>query len=121
MAKRTTKKTAARVGSVALYGTSRTGWGLIARTIDGRMFGDGEPKATRSATAALWLGLDALQDMTGARAGSVSITLDTDRGPVEATVEVTTRAYFGDLVFKPGTLHAIDAAAIIAAAEKEAR
>jgi len=126
MAKRAATKAGA-VGSVALYGTHAIGFGYIARTTDGRMFGDGEPMPHRSATDALWLGVTALEATGPKRGGVVTVHQDVGGVPLVAEVKLGgARPYFGDLVFKTGsdyapTAYVIDAAAIIAASEKEAR
>lgn len=54
-------KTATIAAEIALYGTTRTGSGYIARAADGRMFGDGETRPGRSFTEAVWIAVERLR------------------------------------------------------------
>lgn len=110
------KRGAAVVAEVAIYGTTRVGHGFIARTADGRTFGNGDPVATRSATAALWLGMDEVAK-AGVDRGLVSVHIDVNGAPLVATLRVTDRPWFGSLTWSAGTFVEIPAEAIHRAAE----
>lgn len=87
------------VGAVAIYGTHRCGHGWIADAGKGRMFGNSEPRAERSATEALWLGCEALH-AAGITSGRIAVTIDTDVGSMIAITDVARPGYFGALDWK---------------------
>lgn len=106
------------VAEVAIFGTSRVGHGFIVSFPDGRMVGNGEPSPNRSATAALWLGLEAVEAgiVKAQRLGVVRVTIDTADGrPLEATVPVGRRPWFGDLSWTAGRVFVLDVESITAA------
>lgn len=56
-----TRKNAELVGEICLYGTSAIGIGWLARGKETGLLGNGEPKAERAATEAVWQAADALR------------------------------------------------------------
>ena len=110
--------------SIALYGTRTAGFGFIASTADGRMFGDGEPRKAWTATTALWLALDTL-DAVGAKMGAmVAVHQDVQGIPMVATFKLAgALPYYGDLKFTTGspvapTGYVVSAQDIIRASEQ---
>ena len=114
--KTTTKKSGA---SVCIYGTSRIGSGYIASTADGRMFGDGTPRASRTATSALWLACDELR-AAGVK-GLVAVHIDAACGPMVALTDVSRPESFGRLDWKAAPVYVISEQAVRAAAGEEVR
>lgn len=103
---------------ICLYGTQAVGAGWLARTADGRMFGDGEPNIRRNMTSAVWLACDEL------RAAGVSglVRIFEPTGQMVSTVALDGlkhRAipYFGDLKWEAAPVYTISAEALIAASE----
>jgi hypothetical protein len=117
MARKQTKSTSNPVvGEICLYGAQHCGHGYIAQTANGRMFGDGEPVAMRSATAAMWIGLESLRS-----AGCVgNVNVFAPGGRLMAVVNNRGAfPFFGNLEWQPASVLVISAADIIAAAEKQ--
>jgi hypothetical protein len=114
------------VAEISLYGVAACGYGTIVRLADGRMIGTGEPVKNHTATSAIWLALDDIEQAHAARSlkGAVAIVhYDFPRGPKMATVPMVGIApSFGDLKWTNGSVYEISAEAIIAAsaAQKEA-
>lgn len=107
-------------GEICLYGNRETGAGWIARSADGRMAGDGEPRSGRSFTAALWLAADSLKMLIRV----LSPRTHTWAWVYEAGGERRARIslmealpYFGALEWEPAHVFVIDSASIEAAAE----
>jgi len=101
-------------GEVGLFGTTAVGFGFIARSADGQWFGDGEPVAGRSATAAMWLGLG---EMPAPARAVFLVHFDFQAGPMVATVGCGGPwPSFGDLVWESGPVHVISSEALLAAA-----
>ena len=121
MAKQT-KAAQAVVGEVCLYGTAKVGHGYIARrAVTGTMLSL-EISEERSATGALWLGLQAVVG-GGERIGRVNIHIDTAAGvPLMAVVDLAKPfPYFGDLKWTGAPVYVIEAEAIERAAAAEDR
>lgn len=107
MARKTSPKSSQVVGSIHIYGASHCGFGFIAcKRVEGQkdeMFGDGEPKAGRSATDALWLGGMDL-NKAGVRKGDVEVHMDVAGMPKMALADLANLPYFGQLKWQDGTV-----------------
>ena len=106
-------RSSAPVAELCLYGTSVTGAGYLVRTADGRLFGDGEPRQTRSFTDAIWLACDAL-----CQAGIVGrVVVYRPDGLRMAFTDVARPASYGALVWEPAPVYVLTDAALIAAGD----
>lgn len=110
-----THKTAtAPAADICLYGgTHGSGW--LARTSDGRMFGNGDPVAGRDLTAATWLAAEALR-AAGVR-GHVRIFEPSGRSM--AIADVGAIPYFGMLAWQAAPVYTISVEALEAAAREQ--
>lgn len=111
------------VADICLYGNRETGAGFIAQAVDGRMFGNGEPLASRSFTEAVWLAVDELR-RAGVERGQLRIFAP--GGERMATVEIgglkdRRLPYFGELSWGPAPVYVISAEALVAASEEGGR
>lgn len=108
------RKNTTLVAEICLYGNSRAdvGAGWLARTADGRMFGDGDPKPGRGFTAAVWQAQEAIR-ATGVKG---IIRVFAPGGLRMANLGVNDTAYFGDLKWEAATMIEISVEAIEAAA-----
>lgn len=107
MSRKTSPKSSQVVGSIHIYGAAHVGFGFIAcsRGSDGKtgaMYGDGEPRAGRSATDALWLAGASIRD-AGVLKGSVEVHMDVAGMPKMALAELSDLPYFGQLKWQEGT------------------
>jgi hypothetical protein len=108
------------VAEIALYGTPSVGAGYIARSADGRMFGDGEPHPVWSMTCALWNAEADLRN-AGVAAGLCEVHVAGPGGrPLMAVVEIGKVPAFGALTFGPGRFYELSAEALLSAAERVA-
>lgn len=113
MAKRTTKKDSTTVvADLCLYGTIWTGAGWLARTTDGRMFGDGELRDGRTFTEACWMAAGAMES-AGVRG---MIRVFAPGGERMAVVPLHAVPCFGDMVWMPAVVYTIPMADVLAAA-----
>ena len=111
MARKSTKL----VGEVCLYGASGHGFGYIARLENGRMFGDGELHKSRSCTAAMWHGLDAIKADT--KKGIVRVYLPGGQRMGEVQIE-SHWPTIGDMPTWAADYVEIPMEAVLAAAER---
>ena len=112
------------VGTIAIYGTSRTGGGYIAsvgKDADRQFFGDGEPRSYWSMNDALWLAAQEIMEKAGIRRGYVLVTMDDAHGqPKAALFKLHDFCYFGELTWGPGVTYTISMNEIMAAAQPAA-
>jgi len=114
-----TKTQRAPVADICLYGGATHGAGYFARTIDGRMFGDGEIVQTRSLTSAIWL---ACQDLCDAGVESGTVRVFEPRGELMASFQFGSQwPYFGNLKWTAAPQLVINAADLEAEAARQAR
>lgn len=107
---RKAKTAAAVVADVCLYGTSWIGAGWLASTADGRRFGDGDPKAGRTFTEAVWAAFGALE-AAGVKAGLVRVF--EPNGTHVAGVDLAgTWPTFGDLRWQPAPSYVVTIPAV---------
>lgn len=110
----TNKTTHDLVGEVVLYGGLNCGYGFVS-SFAGRTEGDGEPVVGRSATIALWLGLEAIEN-SGLK-GPVSIISPT--GLMTSVAQTSDRPYYGDLGWvRMAPVYVLSAEEILAASEE---
>lgn len=83
------------VAEICLYGTAQTGAGFLARAKDGGKAGDGEVKAGRSFTDAVWLAVDDL----GLHWGAALVFAP--GGQQYARYDLSRSTYYGDLEWMP--------------------
>lgn len=111
------RKTAEIVGEVCLYGAPHCGYGYIATTRGGSMFGTGEPNARYSQTDAIWSGLIDLQNAE--YVGDVNVYAS--GGELMATTSnAGTFQYPGQMKWGPAPKLTISADELIAAADAQA-
>ena len=93
------------VGSIHLYGARHCGHGYIScKRVPGKpdqMFGNGELRAGRSATDALFLGGELLRQK-GLFRGMVEVHMDFDGMPKVALADLSNLPYFGQLQWVDG-------------------
>lgn len=82
------------VGEICLYGTTAIGAGYLAQAEGGYMIGNGEPKAGRSMTEAVWLACDELR-MCGIQRGLVRVYAP--GGRFVAATDINHPVYYGNL------------------------
>jgi|ERR1043166_705593 hypothetical protein len=111
------KKSASAVAEISLYGTPGHGYGYIVRFADGTMVGDGELRAWRSCTDAVWLALKEIRAITPK--ATVLVHHDFPHGPMVAEIAAGSWPYFGELKWTAGPVYVISAEEIHRAAEKE--
>lgn len=107
-----TSKTTTPAAEICLYGTSAIGIGYIARTSDGRMFGNGAPVAGRGATETVWLAVDQLR-AAGVVAGTVAIFAP--GGERMAIAPISSVPSYGSLTWQAAPVYVITAEQIAAA------
>lgn len=105
------------VAEICLYGNSAVGAGWLVRMHDGRMLGDGAPKAGRSNTEAVWLAVDAIRTAMPAPLFATA-RVYAPSGCLCADVDLRHVGYYGDLKWLPAAVYAISAAEIEAASVK---
>ena len=108
------RKQQKQVAEICLYGNGTIGAGYIARTADGRLFGDSELKPHHSMTEAVWLASDDLRH-AGIKSGTVRIYAA--GGQLMADTDIAHIGYYGDLKWQPATMYTIDADQLLASAE----
>lgn len=106
------------VAEICLYGNHQCGAGYLAHvgplTRDSKLFGDGEPKAGRNMTAAVWL---ACMDLEAAGAKGLA-TVYSPGGQRCGEVNIQRPCYYGNIEWRPAPMLVISAEAIEAAAQK---
>lgn len=108
------------VADICLYGAPSCGYGWLASTADGRMFGTGEPRITRSLTDSLWYAALDLIGYLGERPqGNVRIFAPGGQRMAILRLAEVTRKYYGDLVWTPAPVLEISAEAIEAATSRD--
>ena len=108
-------KSSAVVGSIHLYGTSRTGSGWIVAK-GGEYHGDGEPRY-ETASEALWSAGRELAEWLGDDRGTVEVHVDTPRGPMMAIAPLGRIPSFGSLEWQPVRVYVVSAEEILKHAE----
>ena len=100
---------------VALYGNGPTGVGSgwLARLADGTILGDGEPKAGRTFTDAVWLACEAVRQ-AGVTGGRVRVFAA--GGRLMADTDLNNPGYFGNLNWRAATAYVVSADDILVAA-----
>lgn len=109
------------VAEICLYGNGPTGCGAgwLARLADGSLLGDGEPKAGRSFTEAVFQACDHVLRAYGACGGrprTAIVRVFASGGERMADTDARHPGYFGDLKWQPATVYVIEAADLNAAA-----
>jgi hypothetical protein len=105
------------VAEICLYGGNMHGFGYLARTADGRMFGDGEPAPWRSKTDALGLAILDIREKAGIRSGQ-ALVFDPS-GEHMAECPIDSIPYYGDLEWKPAPVVTLSYDDIVTMAEKD--
>lgn len=109
------------VAEICLYGNRETGAGWLARMEDGALLGNGEPKAGRSNTEAVWRACDQIGrvlGMCGGRPRNATVRVFASGGDLMADTSLTNPATFGDLKWVPATVYVVSAEAIEQTATK---
>ena len=116
-----TKRTSGSVAEICLYGNHETGAGWLARTADGAMLGDGEPRVGRSNTEAVWQACDEVRRSYAPSKRlphQTTVRIFAPGGRRMADTTLGNPGYFGDLKWQAATVLEISAEAIEAAATK---
>src|SRR5262245_33682800 len=106
-------KTQQVAAEVCLYGTREIGAGWLARTADGTLFGDGEPRQGHTFTDALWIACKAMRE-AGVQGRTVRVF--SPDGLRMADTIIDRPAYYGDLKWRPATVIVVSAEEIERAA-----
>lgn len=96
--KRSSKLTP-HVADICLYGAMHCGYGWLATSADGRMFGDGELHASRSLTETVWLAQGSLE-AAGVANGRVRVFAPGGQR-MAVLPRLATRSYYGELAWGP--------------------
>lgn len=96
------------VAEVCLYGTSRIGAGWIAQT-DAGLLGNGEPKAERGFTEAVFQAVSEILERQPGLKGTLAIFAP--GGERVAYADLNHPGYYGDLKWAPAPVYTIDLSA----------
>jgi len=102
------------VADICLYGNHTIGAGYLVQLTDGRLLGDGEPKAGRSFTEAVWL---ACRDVCEAGISAGLVRVFAPGGQRMADTDLNHPGYFGNLKWQPAIQYVLSVDELVDAAK----